>query len=65
MPDSIPWAAIIPVAILGVSFVAYCIVDIVRHDVKYVPKWAWIVISCVSMPLGAIIYLLVGRDANR
>lgn len=65
MPESIPWAAIIPVAILGVSFVAYCIVDIVRHDVKYVPKSAWIVISCVSMPLGAIIYLLVGRDANR
>lgn len=65
MPDNIPWAAIIPLAILFVSFVVYCIVDIVRHDVKYVPKWAWILISCVSIPLGAIIYLLVGRDANR
>lgn len=65
MPDNIPWAGVIPVAILLVGFVAYCLVDIARHDVQHLPKWAWIAICCVSIPLGSIIYLLVGRDANR
>ncbi|PKQ18836.1 MAG: hypothetical protein CVT68_01415 [Actinobacteria bacterium HGW-Actinobacteria-8] len=65
MSDNIPWAGLIPVAVLLVGFVAYCIVDIVRHDVKHLPKWAWIAISFLSIPLGGIIYLLVGRDANR
>ena len=65
MSDTIPWAGLIPVAILFVGFVAYCIVDIARHDVKHLPKWAWMAISFLSIPLGGIAYLLVGRDANR
>lgn len=65
MNTDIPWAALIPVAILGVGFVAYCIVDVVRHDVKYLPKWAWIAISCLQIPVGGVVYLLVGRDSNR
>ena len=65
MNSDIPWAGLLPVAILLFAFVAYCVVDIVRHDVKYLPKWAWIVISCASIPVGGIIYLLVGRDSDR
>ena len=65
MSDTIPWAGLIPVAIIFVGFAAYCVVDIARHDVKYLPKWAWMAISCLSIPLGGIIYLLVGRDSNR
>ncbi len=62
----IPWAALTPVIVLVVAFVAYCVVDIVRHDVKYLPKWAWILVCClVSMPIGAIIYLIIGRDSGR
>jgi len=63
--DNIPWAGLIPVAILLVGFTAYCVVDIVRHNVLHLPKWAWIAICCLSIPLGNIIYLLVGRDSNR
>jgi hypothetical protein len=65
MNSSIPWAGLIPVAVLLVGFLAYCVVDIARHDVKHLPKWAWIVISCASIPTGGIVYLLVGRDSNR
>jgi uncharacterized membrane protein YczE len=65
MNSNIPWAGLVPVAILLVGFVVYCVVDIVRHEVKYIPKWAWILISCASIPVGGIIYLLVGRDSNR
>jgi len=59
--DDINWAAWAPVIVLLVAFVVFCIVDIARHEVRYLPKWLWIVISCVSIPLGGIVYLLLGR----
>lgn len=65
MSTDIPWAGIIPLVVLLLGFALYCVIDIVRHDVKHLPKWAWILISFASIPLGGVIYLLVGRDTNR
>ena len=65
MSADIPWAGIIPILIISLAFVVYCVVDVLRHDVKYLPKWLWIVICLVSVPLGGIIYLIVGRDSGR
>lgn len=60
------WLALAPVLLLAVGFVTWVVVDIVRSDtVKYLPKWAWIVISVISIPLGGIIYLLLGRERDR
>jgi hypothetical protein len=59
--ESVPWAAIAPLAVLAVAFAAYCVVDVVRHDVRYLPKWVWILVCAVSIPIGGIVYLLVGR----
>ena len=56
------WAAFAPIIVLGVAFVAYCCVDIARNPVRHLPKWAWMLICLVSIPLGGIVYLLVGRD---
>jgi len=61
---SIPWAGLIPVLVLLLAFVVFCWIDIGRHDVKYLPKWAWAIICFVSIPLGGIIYLIVGRDSG-
>ena len=58
----IPWAAVVPLVVAGLAFVVYCLVDIARHDVRYLPKWAWALICALSIPLGGIVYLLVGRD---
>jgi hypothetical protein len=42
------------------------LVDIVRADhVQYLPKWAWAILSVISIPLGGIVYLLVGRDRGQ
>lgn len=60
----VPWAAVAPIAVLLLALVVYCVVDIARHDVKHLPKWAWILICIASVPLGAIIYLLVGRNPD-
>lgn len=62
--DSIPWAAVAPVIVLALAFVIYCWVDIARSRVAYLPKWLWAIICVISVPLGGIIYLLIGREEN-
>ena len=54
--------ALLPLAVLALGFVAYCIVDIARSEVRYLPKWAWILISILSIPLGGLVYLVIGRQ---
>jgi Phospholipase_D-nuclease N-terminal len=58
----VPFAALLPLVVLCVAFVAYCLVDLARHDVRYLPKWAWALICLASIPVGGIVYLIVGRD---
>jgi hypothetical protein len=58
---AVPWAALAPLFALLLAFVVYCLVDIARGEVKYLPKWAWVLICLVSVPFGGIVYLLVGR----
>jgi hypothetical protein len=60
--SGISWAAVAPLLILAVAFVAYCWVDIYRNDVKHLPKWAWAIIALISIPIGGIVYLVIGRE---
>jgi uncharacterized membrane protein YczE len=60
--SDISFAAIAPLVVLALAFVVYCWVDISRNEVRYLPKWAWAIISLVSIPIGGIIYLAVGRE---
>lgn len=54
--------ALVPVIIIFVGFVVYCVVDVLRAErTKHLPKWAWLVICLVSVPLGGVLYLLLGR----
>jgi hypothetical protein len=57
----IPWAAVAPVFALLAVFLVYCLVDLSRSEVQHLPKWAWAIICVISVPLGGIIYLTVGR----
>ena len=57
-------AAFAPIVLLLVAFVGYCLYDIARVDVKHIPKWAWVIIVLISIPLGGIVYLAVGRDPS-
>nr|WP_283250927.1 ATP-binding cassette domain-containing protein [Rhabdothermincola salaria] len=45
-----------------VVLVGVCLVDLARHDARYLPKWAWaLIIVLVSFPVGPIAWFLVGR----
>jgi hypothetical protein len=56
-----PLAAFVPLILLGVGFVGYCLYDLSRNDVRHLPKWAWALICVITIPLGGIAYLFVGR----
>ncbi len=56
--------AIAPLVVIALAFVVYCWVDISRNEVRYLPKWLWSVIVVLSIPIGGIVYLMVGRDAG-
>jgi hypothetical protein len=54
--------ALLPLALLALAFVGYCLYDLSRSQVQHLPKWAWALICIASVPLGGVVYLLVGRQ---
>ena len=58
----IPVAALVPLIVLWVAFVGYCLFDISRSEVKHLPKWVWAIICVASVPFGGIAYLFAGRE---
>jgi ABC-type multidrug transport system fused ATPase/permease subunit len=47
---------------VAVTFIAWCLVDLARAgEVRYLPKWAWAVVICVSVPGGGLVYLIAGK----
>ena len=60
---SIPLAALVPLVVVAVGFVVFCLVDVWRAaSVRYLPRWVWAIICVISVPLGGIVYLVVGRE---
>ncbi len=56
-----PALALAPLAVAALGLVVWCLVDLARHPVRYLPKWLWAVLCIASIPLGAVLYLLLGR----
>lgn len=54
--------ALLPLGVLLLAFVVYCWWDLRRSQVRHLPKWAWALICVVSVPMGGVLYLLVGRE---
>ena len=55
-------AVAIPVLAVAVAFAAWCLVDVARAgQVRYLPKWVWVVVICVSVPGGGLVYLIFGK----
>jgi hypothetical protein len=48
--------------VLALAFVGYCWFDLSRARVRYLPEWAWPLICLISIPVGGIVYLLLGRE---
>jgi hypothetical protein len=65
MRHGVPIAAIAPLLLIGVTFVGYCLWDLARQPgTRGLPKAVWAVLTVISVPLGGILYLLLGRSAS-
>ena len=64
LPSGATLLALTPVLLIVLGLVVFSLVDVVRSpSVKYLPKAVWaLIIVLGSAPLGAIVYLVVGRD---
>lgn len=55
-------AVAVPVLAVAVAFAAWCLVDVARAgQVRYLPRWVWAVVICVSVPWGGLVYLIFGK----
>ena len=52
---------LIPVLILAILLIGWALTDIARRPVRHLPKWTWSLIVVFAIPLGAVVYLIVGR----
>ena len=54
------------VLIVAIALVAawefFCLADLARADrVRFLPRWAWAIACLIQIPLGGVLYLLIGR----
>ena len=57
-----PLWVILPGFLAAAGFVAFCLTDLSRvAEVRYLPKWGWALACLLSVPLGGIMYLSIGR----
>lgn len=55
-------AVLSAVVVVTVCLEAVCQIDLYRAEtVRYLPKWAWAVICVISIPVGGIVYLSMGK----
>ena len=58
------------VLILAVAAIAaweiFCLADLVRADqVRFLPRWVWATACLLLIPVGGVLYLLIGRVWTR
>ena len=60
-PDPQGWPVTLGLG-LAIGFDAFCLVGIARAtQVRYLSKWAWVLICLIQTPLGGIMYLSIGH----
>ncbi|MFK4893756.1 PLDc N-terminal domain-containing protein [Lactococcus petauri] len=54
---------IVPLILLVCLYLGACFYSIFKSaHVKYLARWAWVLVCIISIPLGGILYFIVGRD---
>jgi hypothetical protein len=56
-----PVAALVPLIIAAVAWIVFCWRDLSKSDVQYLPKWGWALVIALSVPIGGVLYLTIGR----
>lgn len=55
---------LIPVVIIEYGLLIFAIVQLVKNEVRYMPKWGWVLIIVFINIIGPIIFLLIGKKKD-
>lgn len=53
---------IIPLILVQLALMVYCLVDLSRRERTKGPKWLWAILIVLGELIGPVVYLLVGRE---
>lgn len=54
---------VVPLILIVCLYLGACFYSIFKSaDVKHLPRGAWALICVISVPLGGILYFILGRD---
>ena len=51
-----------PVIVIQFILMVFAIYRLIKDKVRYLPKWAWVLIILFMNIVGPIIYLMIGRE---
>jgi hypothetical protein len=54
----------VPIIVMGVVLVGFCLYRLKVDRVKFLPKWAWALIIIFINLIGGITFLLIGRERD-
>lgn len=52
---------LIPVILLQLGLMIYCLVDLSRREKTKGPRWMWVLIIVLGELIGPVLYLVLGR----
>ncbi len=55
---------LIPVLVIEYGLLIIAIVQLVKNEVKYLPKWGWALIIVFINIIGPVVFLLVGKKKD-
>jgi hypothetical protein len=53
---------LIPIVLIQLGLMVYCLVDLSRRERTKGPKWLWAILIVLGELFGPILYLLLGRE---
>jgi hypothetical protein len=55
---------LMPIIVLQLGLIVFCLYRLTKDKVKYLPKWAWALIILFVNLFGPVIYLFIGRERD-
>jgi hypothetical protein len=53
---------LIPILIIQVGLMIFCLLDLSRRETTRGPKWLWVLLIVLGQLWGPILYLVIGRN---
>ena len=55
---------IAPLIVIQVGLALFCLFRLTKDKVRFLPKWAWVLIVLFINTIGPVIYLIAGRERD-